>query len=324
MQKNEKKALIFGISGQDGAILASFLCSKGYQVFGTSRDPESNSFKNLRRLNILDKVHILPMSPQDFRSVFKVLLEVLPDEVYSLAGQTSVGRSFEIPAETIDSIYASTLNILEACRAIDHDIRLFNAGSSECFGDTQGKSANENTKYDPKSPYAIAKAASIWLVDTYRESYGLNACSGILFNHESVLRPERFVTQKIAAAAHRISHGSKERLALGNIDVYRDWGWAPEYVEAMWKMLQQKNVRNYIIASGASYSLREFLNSVFCNLDLDWEGHVDIDQSLIRPNEVVWSKADPSKIFRDIGWKARTDMHGVVQYMMQEKNNSSG
>ena len=231
-----KKALICGVSGQDGAYLAQLLLNEGYEVWGTSRDAQISSFRNLDVLGIKEQVKLVSMSLTDFRSVLQVLTRSQPDEVYNLAGQTSVGLSFEQPVETLESIATGTLNLLEAIRLeairfLGASIRFYNASSSECFGDTGGQAADENTPFRPRSPYAVAKAAAFWEVANYREAYGLFACSGILFNHESPLRPERFVTQKIVASACRIAKGSNEILSLGNIEIRRDWGWgwAPEY-----------------------------------------------------------------------------------------------
>jgi GDPmannose 4,6-dehydratase len=234
-----KTALICGISGQDGAYLAQLLLSKGYNVCGTSRDAQVSSFSNLVKLGIRDRVKLESVALNDFRSVLQVLTKIQPDEVYNLAGQTSVSLSFEQPVETLESIATGTLNLLESMRFFNKPIKFYNAGSSECFGDTNGEAATESTPFRPRSPYAVAKAAAFWEVANYREAYNLFACSGILFNHESPLRPERFVTQKIVSTACRIAAGSSEKLLLGNIEIERDWGWAPEYVEAMYLMLQQ-------------------------------------------------------------------------------------
>ncbi|MBV8098920.1 MAG: GDP-mannose 4,6-dehydratase, partial [Verrucomicrobia bacterium] len=229
-----RTALVPAVSGQDGAYLAKLLLEKGYKVYGTSRDAQVASFRNLQRLNIRGDLRLESVAMNDFRSVIQVLFKAQPDEIYNLAGQSSVGLSFEQPVETQDSIYLGTLNLLEAIRFMGKDIRLYNACSSECFGDLRDEIAVEETPFRPRSPYAVAKAAAFWQVSNYREAYKIFACSGILFNHESPLRPERFVTKKIVTAAHRIAKGELRELRLGNIDVQRDWGWAPEYVEAMY------------------------------------------------------------------------------------------
>lgn len=312
---NKKKALICGIGGQDGSFLAKFLLNKGYEVWGTSRDAGGASFINLKRLGLMEQIQTISMNPEDFRSVFMALRQSQPEEVYFLAGQTSVGLSFELPAETIQSISVGTLNILEACRVLDKPFKLFHAGSSECFGNTNGIPATEKTVFQPRSPYAVAKAAAIWLVDNYREAYGLFACSGILFNHESALRPKRFVTQKIICGARDIAEGNSDRLLLGNINISRDWGWAPEYVEAMWLMLQQKTPENFVIATGETHSLEDFVNQAFREFGLDWKDHVQVAKDLQRPSDIQISCADPSKAAEKLGWTAKTKMRDVIKEM---------
>ena len=245
-----KKALVAGISGQDGAYLAKLLLQNGYEVCGTSRDAQMSSLRNLDRVGIREEVQLVSVALNDFRSVLQVLFKVQPDEIYNLAGQSSVSLSFEQPVETQDSIYLGTLNLLEAIRFTGKAIKLYNASSSECFGDLGGKPATEETAFRPRSPYAVAKSAAFWQVSNYREAYNIFACSGILFNHESPLRPERFVTQKIVRSACRIAQGKQQKLQLGNIEIQRDWGWAPEYVEAMYRMLQQELPEDCVIATG--------------------------------------------------------------------------
>jgi GDPmannose 4,6-dehydratase len=310
-----KKALICGISGQDGAYLALLLLSKGYEVYGSSRDAQMSSFQNLIKLGIRDQVTVESISLNDFRSVFQALIKIQPDEIYNLAGQSSVGLSFEQPVETLESIAFGTLNLLEALRFIGKPVKLYNAGSSECFGETDG-AADEATPFRPRSPYAVAKAAAFWEVDNYREAYGLFACSGILFNHESPLRPERFVTQKIIATAHRIATGSKERLQLGNTSIQRDWGWAPEYVEAMWLMLQQETPQDFVIATGETHSLEDFMAAAFAVVDLDWHDHVDLNPALLRPTDIMVGRGNPHKAEKLLGWSAATRMSDVVRKMM--------
>jgi GDPmannose 4,6-dehydratase len=258
------------------------------------------------------------MAPEDFRSVFTAIKTSRPDEVYFLAGQSSVGLSFEQPAETIQSFTLGTLNVLEACRMFDKPLRQYHAGSSECFGDTKGEPATEITPFKPRSPYAVAKSSAFWLVDNYREAHGLFACTGILFNHESPLRPERFVTQKIIQAAKRIAAGSDEILELGRIDIVRDWGWAPDYVEAMWKMLQQDKPQDYVIATGKSFSLQEFVTAAFTEVGLDWQNHVRQSDKFYRPTDISVSCADPSEAQKTLGWTAGHNMHDVVSSMLQE------
>jgi len=310
-------ALVCGISGQDGSYLAQLLLQKGYQVYGTSRDAQISNFENLVRLGIRDQVQMLSMAPRDFRSVLQVLKQVHPDEVYNLSGQSSVGLSFNQPVETLESIATGTLNFLEAIRFMDQPIRFYNAGSSECFGDTGNTPADENTPFRPRSPYAVAKATAFWEVANYREAYGLFAGSGILFNHESPLRPSRFVTQKIIGAAQRIAQGSDEKLLLGNTSVQRDWGWAPEYVEAMYLMLQQPKAEDYVIATGQTYSLQSFVEQTFQCLNLNWQDHVQIDQGLFRPTDISIGRANPHKANTQLGWKAQYFMPQIVQMMLK-------
>ncbi len=312
-----KSALVCGVGGQDGALLASLLLRKGYTVFGTSRDAQGRSFPNLQKLGIQERVTLLSMAPEDFRSVLMAIRKSQPDELYFLAGQSSVGLSFEQPAETIQGYTLGTLNILEACRMTDKPVRQYHAGSSECFGDTARSPAVETTPFRPRSPYAVAKASCFWLVDNYREAYGLHACTGILFNHESPLRPDRFVTQKIVQAAKRIAGGSTERLELGRLDIVRDWGWAPDYVEAMWLMLQQPTADDYVIATGRSYTLQAFVAEAFAQLGLDWEPHVRRSSELLRPTDIAFSAGNPEKARRSLGWSTQLDMPRVVERMIQ-------
>jgi GDPmannose 4,6-dehydratase len=312
-----KRALICGISGQDGAYLAKLLLSKGYEVFGTSRDAQMSHFGNLRKVGAFDEVHLESMAGTDFRSVLQVIRKTMPDEIYNLAGQSSVSLSFQQPVETLESIGTGTLNLLEAIRFIDTPVRFYNAGSSECFGDTGGVAASEETPFRPRSPYATAKAAAFWEVANYREAYGLFACSGILYNHESPLRPPRFVTRKVVAAAARIAAGSGETLRMGNLDVERDWGWAPEYVEAMWLMLQQDSPCDYVIATGEYNRLSDFVELAFKEVGLNWKDHVALDPSFFRPTDLRRGLGDPSLAAKQLGWRAKYRMKDVVRMMIE-------
>ncbi len=314
-----KKALICGVSGQDGAYLSQLLLNRGYTVCGTSRDAQMSSFQNLIRLGIREQVKLESVSLTDFRSVLQILNKTEPDEVYNLAGQSSVSLSFEQPVETLESISIGTLNLLEAIRFTGAKIKFYNAGSSECFGDIGEAAAEETTPFRPRSPYAVAKSAAFWQVANYREAYGLFACSGILFNHESPLRPQRFVTQKIIAAACRIAQGSKEKLYLGNIDIKRDWGWAPEYVEAMYLMLQQEEADDYAIATGETNKLEDFVAEAFASIGLDWHDHVVTDASLLRPTDLTVSWGNPAKAKEKLGWQAEYKMQDVVHMMMESR-----
>jgi GDPmannose 4,6-dehydratase len=313
-----KRALITGISGQDGAYLAKHLLGLGYEVWGTSRDAQVASFRNLERLGIKDRIRLESLAVNDFRSVLQVLAKVQPEEVYNLGGQSSVSLSFQQPVETLESISVSTLNFLECIRFMGKPIRFYNASSSECFGDLNGAPANELTPFRPRSPYAVAKAAAFWQVANYREAYGLYACSGLLFNHESPLRPERFVTKKIALAAARIAHGLQKHLTLGNTNIWRDWGWAPEYVEAMHAMLQLQKPDDFVIATGHSCSLQEFVEMAFQQVGLDSAPYVIIDQYLFRLTEIEVGRGDASRAASVLNWRAKTRMPDVAKLLVDD------
>jgi GDPmannose 4,6-dehydratase len=317
MRERERTALICGISGQDGAYLARLLLERGYRVCGTSRDAQMSSFHNLVRLGIKDRLQLLSMVGTDFRSVLNVVASVRPDEIYNLAGQSSVGLSFEQPMETLESIATGTLNLLEVIRFIGRPIRLYNASSSECFGATGERAADEATPFHPRSPYAVAKAAGFWAVANYREAYGLHACSGLLFNHESPLRPERFVTQKIVSAACRIAAGDRRPLHLGNLAIHRDWGWAPEFVDAMHRILQLDEPEDFVVATGSSFSLQQFAEAAFAAVELDWREWVTTDSALHRPSDLTANRGNPAKAERLLGWKARLKMPEVVTEMVR-------
>jgi GDPmannose 4,6-dehydratase len=314
-----KKALICGISGQDGAYLAAHLLELGYAVVGTSRDAQASRFAGLERLGIRDRVKVDSMSLVDFRSTMQALARHQPDEVYNLAGQTSVGLSFDQPVETFESIVVGTVNILEAIRMIGRPIRLYNAGSAEMFGTIDDMPANERSVLRPRSPYGIAKATSFWQIAQYREAYGIHACTGILFNHESPLRPERFVTQKIVAGACRIAAGEEQTLSLGDLSVQRDWGWAPEYVTAMHAMLQLTAPEDLVIATGHTSSLEDFVAEAFGALSLDWRKHVVRDPRLARPSENLCGRADVSRAAERLGWQARFRMPDVARMMVEAR-----
>lgn len=311
------KALICGVTGQDGAYLAQLLLAKGYDVWGTSRDAQASTFHNLARLEIRDQLTLVSMAPHDFRSVLQVLSRCQPDEVYNLAGQSSVGLSFEQPVETMESNVIGSLYLLEVIRFLQQPIRLYNACSSECFGDISGQAADESTPFRPRSPYAVAKAAAYWELANYREAYDLFACSGILFNHESPLRPERFVTRKIVAAACRIAAGKQRKLHLGDITIQRDWGWAPEYVEAMWMLLQQSEPDDYVIATGEAYKLEQFVELAFSLVKLDWRDHVVVGATPARPTDLSVGRANPAKAKRKLGWQAKYKMPDVARMMVE-------
>jgi GDPmannose 4,6-dehydratase len=318
-----KTALICGASGQDAAWLAKLLLDREYRVIGASRDAAMASFSNLVRLGIRDRLKIVSSTLTDFRSLIRVLLEHEPDEIYNLSGQTSVGLSFEQPAEALESIAFGTLNLLEAIRMLKRPARFYNACSSECFGDVSGEPADENTPFRPRSPYGVAKAAAFWQVSSYREAYGLYACSGILFNHESPLRPERFVTQKVVAAACRIAAGSGERLKLGDLSIRRDWGWAPEYVEAMWRMLQAPEPSDFVICTGETNPLSAFVEEAFAAVGLRASDHVDQDRGLFRPADLRASIGSPAKAREHLSWAATYKMRDVVRAMVAARREPS-
>ncbi|MBI3506461.1 MAG: GDP-mannose 4,6-dehydratase [Proteobacteria bacterium] len=311
-----KSALIIGIGGQDGAYLADLLLSKGYAVHGTSRDREVSSFANLRRLGILDRVKLYSAVTGDFRSILQVVRNTAPDEIYNLAGQTSVGLSFEQPVETLNSITVGTLNILEAIRFLDIPTRFYNAASGEMFGNTGTHPAHEDVKFAPRSPYGVGKAGAFWATANYRESYSLFACSGILFNHESPLRPPRFVTQKVVRGALDIAEGREKSLKLGNLGISRDWGWAPEYVVAMWAMLQQETPEDFVIATGQNLTLERFVARAFERVGLDWRRHVEVDRALYRPSDILASVGDPSRARDRLGWRATVAAETVVEKLV--------
>jgi len=317
--RSVRKALICGMSGQDGSYLAAHLLGLGYTVVGTSRDAQASRFDGLTRLGIRDRVTVESMSLVDFRSTMQVLSRTQPDEIYNLAGQTSVGLSFNQPVETFESIVIGTVNLLEAIRMLGRPIRLYNAGSSEMFGNTGDVPAGETTVLRPCSPYGIAKATSFWQIAQYRQAYKIEACSGILFNHESPLRPERFVTQKIVAGACRVAAGEQDVLSLGDLSVRRDWGWAPEYVVAMHRMLQMETLQDFVIATGQTTSLEDFVREVFASLGLDWRKHVVRDPALTRPSEILSGQADTSHATARLGWTARSRMKDVAQMMVEAR-----
>ncbi len=310
-----KTAVIAGVTGQDGAYLAHHLLSLGYRVVGTSRDAHMCDTSRLEWLGIKNSIEIVSLAPNDFRSVLKVISGNSPNEIYNLAGQTSVGLSFEQPVECMESISIATLNLLEVIRYLDNDIRFFSAGSSECFGDIDNTPATEGTSLHPRSPYAVAKATSFWQICTYRNAYGLFACTGILGNHESPLRPLRFVTQKIIEGVKAIKSGRQKKLELGNIDVSRDWGWAPDYVKAMHLMLQVDRPNDYLIASGNTTSLRDFVLNAFDIAGLAIDDHLEISESFMRPADLSYSSLNPCRIRQELGWQSRRSIREIVEKM---------
>lgn len=316
------RVLICGISGQDGTYLAQLLLERGYEVWGSSRDAEQTSFQNARKAGIYDSLRLVSLSLRDVGSTIGILQRIRPHQVYNLTGQSSVGLSFEQPVETVESIALGTLNLLESIRLTDREIRLYNAGSTECFGDTGTRVADETTRFNPRSPYAVAKSSAYWAVANYREAYGLFACTGILSNHDSPLRPLRFVTRKIVHTVAAIADGREASLSLGNLTIERDWGWAPEYIEAMARMLEQPAPVDYVIATGQSHTLTEFAAAAFECIGKHWRDYVVADDHLIRPTDIMKNKVDPSKAIRELGWKARYRMTDVIRMMLEAEMNA--
>lgn len=309
-------ALIVGMTGQDGAYLAHQLLTQGYRVVGTSRDAQMADLSRLERLGITAAVELVSLAPNDFRSVLQVVSSAQPREIYNLAGQTSVGLSFDQPVECMESISVATLNLLEVIRYLGGGIRFFSAGSSECFGQTGDEPATEDTPLRPRSPYAVAKAAAYWQVATYREAYGMFACTGILANHESPLRPRRFVTQKIIEGVKSIKAGRARTIQLGNLDIWRDWGWAPDYVQAMALMLQAEQPADYLIASGTTTSLRDFAQAAFAAADLDMTNHLESVEAFKRPADLAYSAMNPARIAAELGWRSSRSIHEIVSKML--------
>jgi GDPmannose 4,6-dehydratase len=314
-----KRAIICGISGQDGTYLAQLLLDKGYTVWGTSRDAEMASFSNLKRLGIWNQVECLSLNLRDVGGIVSLLGRVKPDELYNLAAQSSVGLSFAQPYETFESIVLGELNLLEAVRLSGQPIRLYNAGSTECFGDTGKTPVSEISPFNPKSPYAIAKAAAHWTVANYRDAYNMFACTGILSNHDSPLRPKRFVTRKIIRAVAETARGSDVKLSLGSLEIERDWGWAPEYVDAIWRLLQLEAPEDFIIATGHSATLQDFVATAYASIGKDWHDYVNIDTTLFRPADIIHSRMDPTKASMRLGWQAKNTMRDVIAKMLEEE-----
>jgi GDPmannose 4,6-dehydratase len=314
-----KRAIILGVSGQDGAYLSRLLLERDYEVHGTSRDAEMQSFRRLELLGIRDSVTMHSVSMRDFRELLQLISSVQPNEIYNLAGQSSVALSFSQPIETMESIATGELLVLEAIRYLRLPVRLYNSASSECFGDTvSGSASDERTPFVPRSPYATAKATAHWTTTNYREAYGLFACSGILFNHESPLRSERFVTKKVADAAAAIAAGKQKTLQLGNLEISRDWGYAPEYVDAMWRMLQRDEPEDFVIATGESHTLQEFVAAIFAAHGLDWHDHVETRPELLRPSDLRYSRGNPAKAKQVLGWEAKTKFADLITKLAHE------
>jgi GDPmannose 4,6-dehydratase len=313
----EQTALIFGITGQDGAYLARLLLEKGYRVSGTTRALQSDP-QNLRRLSVLERVRLIECQPIDPCSVAAAIAEAKADEIYFLSAQSSVWRSFQAPGETIASSVLGLTNVLEAVRQESPGSRILNAASGDCFGETTADApATEKSPFRPRSPYAAAKCGAHHQLASHRLAYGQFACSAFLFNHESPLRSEAFATGKIVAAARRIAEGSDETLELGNVTVVRDWGWAPEYAAVMWRMLQQPEPRDFVIATGVSHPLSSFVEHCFSELGLDWREHVRTNSAPPRPSDITVHHADPSLAAEFLGWRAQVDLAEMAARLMR-------
>lgn len=317
-----KKALITGITGQDGSYLAELLLSKGYEVHGIMR--RASSFNTGRIDHLYSDPHLNGVrfflhygDMSDSTNLIKLLYRIQPEEVYHLAAQSHVRVSFDIPEYTGDVTGLGTVRILEAIRETGLKAKFYQASSSEMYGKVSESPQNENTPFYPRSPYGAAKVYAYWTTVNYRESYGLFACNGILFNHESPRRGETFVTRKITRAAARIKAGLQDKLYLGNLEARRDWGYAKEYVEAMWLMLQQDHADDYVVATGETHSVKEFLEETFAHSGLDWQEHVEIDAKYYRPAEVDVLVGDAGKAKAVLGWEAGTRFKDLVHLMVE-------
>ena len=319
-----KKALITGIAGQDGSYLAELLLSKGYEVHGIVRriaiEDTEHKLKNLR--GVLDRLHLHVASLDNVLSMIKVIRDLAPDECYHLASSSFVSYSFEDEISILNNNVNSTHYLLAAIREFAPRCRVYFAGTSEMFGNVASSPQDENTPFNPRSVYGISKVAGYHLVTNYRQQYGLFACSGILYNHESPRRGYEFVTRKIVSSAVKIKLGLQDTLTLGNLDAYRDWGYAPDYVRAMWLMLQADQPDDYVVASGETHSVREFVAEVFSGLGLDYEKYVKVDPSFFRPAEKVQLCGNPAKAVERLGWQRTRSFQGIVEEMVASEMNN--
>lgn len=317
-------AIITGITGQDGSYLTELLLEKGYEVHGLVRRSSNIDRKRLDHLtqneDVYNKTLFLHYADlSDTTSIRRLIHRIRPSEFYHLAGQSHVGLSFEIPESTAEFTAMGTLSLLEILRDMDQPPRFLNMGSSEIFGAPEISPQNEKTPLRPTSPYGVAKAFAVQMVSVYRKSFGLFCCSAISYNHESPRRGDSFVTQKIARSVAEIAAGKRDKLLLGNLDVTRDWGYAPEYVEAMWRMLQHDEAKEFILATGRSTTLKEFLTHAFSHVGLDWEKYVEIDPRFVRPTEPTALVGDPSRIAENLGWVAKTDVASLTRIMVDHQ-----
>ncbi|MFH0861095.1 MAG: GDP-mannose 4,6-dehydratase [Candidatus Altiarchaeota archaeon] len=313
-----KTALITGITGQDGAYLANFLLEQRYEVYGTFRRLSTPNFWRLQYLDIFDKVGLIPADLIDSASLIEAIKISKPDEVYHLAAQSFVGASFEQPVGAGSITGLGVTRILEAIREINPRIKFYQASTSELYGKENSKPQDEDTPFKPASPYAAAKLYAYWITSIYRRGYGIYACNGILFNHESPLRGLEFVTRKITNSVAKISLGLEKKLKLGNLKAKRDWGYAPEYVGSMWLMLQQKQPDDYVIATNETHSVKEFAERAFDIVGLDWQEHIDIDKRFLRPLDVDVLQGDYSKAKKKLGWSPKVKFKKLVEIMVKE------
>src|SRR6266436_6570194 len=310
-----KTAVVTGVTGQDGSYLAELLLEKGYEVIGVVRRTSHDSYERIGHL--LERVHIVAADLLDQHSLTTVIRDARPDEVYNLAAQSFVPTSWNQPVLTGEFTALGVTRLLEAIRLAHPEARFYQASSSEMFGKAVETPQRESTPFYPRSPYGVAKAYGHWITVNYRESYGMFACSGIMFNHESPLRGKEFVTRKMSESVARIKFGLQEKLMLGNLEAQRDWGFAGDYVEAMWLMLQQENPDDYVIATGETHSVQEFLEVVFDRLKLKIKDHVEIDQRFFRPAEVDVLIGDASKAKRQLGWEPRVKFERLAELMVE-------
>ncbi len=329
-----KKALITGITGQDGAYLSKLLIEKGYEVYGAYRRTSEVNFNRLRLVGVEDKIKFVPLELLEFTNIYTTVEKIQPEEIYNLGAQSSVPTSFEEPIFTAEVTGIGILRILEAVRAINPKIKVYQASSSEMFGKAEATPQNEQTRFHPRSPYAVSKIFAHWAAVNYRESYGLFVCSGILFNHESPLRGSEFVTRKITQSVARFKLGLQSEIRLGNLNSSRDWGYSPEYVEAMWLMLQQPEPDDYVIATGETHSVRDFAQAAFekIGVDLQWSGQgvderginkangatvVKVDPQFFRPADADYLVGDYSKAKKKLGWSPKTSFKELVGIMVE-------
>jgi len=312
-----KNALITGITGQDGAYLAKFLLDKGYEIYGIYRRLSTPNFWRLQSLDIFEKVDLIPADLVDSASMVEAIKISKPDEIYHLAAQSFVGASFEQPIGTGEITGLGVTRALEAMRQVNPKIKFYQASTSELFGETPSSPQSEDTPFCPRSPYSAAKLYGYWITRMYREAYGLFACNGILFNHESPLRGLEFVTRKISNGVAKIKLGIAKELHLGNMEAKRDWGYAPEYVESMWLMLQQDEPGDYVIATNEMHSVEEFVKAAFGAVDLDWQKYVKVDKRFFRPLDVNMLKGDYARAKKKLGWEPKVKFDKLVEIMVK-------